>query len=368
MTSVVPSVIRPASAEELADAVREHVSLQLVGAGTKTALTAPRGDAVRCELTGISGVVDHQPSEFLITARGGTPIRDLLPVLDEHGQYFPFDPPLVDCGATIGGTVAAGLSGPGRLRYGGIRDFIMGIRLVDGLGNLVTAGGRVVKNAAGYDIPKLMVGSCGYLGAIVEVTLKVFPRPAREETLKITLDNFAAAVRMQNLLARSPIELTALDLEPEKTLIVRIGGRPEAVTQSASRLERFVREQDKTAKVTRVDPQEARPRPWLDGDLPATDRLVRVPLAPAKIEAVEMSLAEALVPRRYSVAGNLVWLRWPASRPLAQLDDLLRYHDLGGTVLVGTASRTRIGYRGDLGMVARIKQALDPDHKFVGSP
>src|SRR5690606_22830564 len=177
MTTHSHALLRPTAVEEVAAAVRELDAIHVVGAATKSALAAPRCDAVRCELTLLSGVVEHQPSEFLITALAGTPVGQRQGTLAGHRQYFRFDPPRVDAGATIGGTLAAGLSGPGRLRYGGIRDFIMGVRFVDGLGNVVTAGGRVVKNAAGYDMPKLMVGSCGYLGALVEVTLKVFPSP-----------------------------------------------------------------------------------------------------------------------------------------------------------------------------------------------
>lgn len=368
-TASDPVIIRPRTVEEVASAVRQHHGLQLVGAATKTAMAAPRGDAIRCELTELSGVVEHQPSEFLITALAGTRISDLQQTLAEHRQYFPFDPPFVDAGATIGGTLAAGLSGAGRLRYGGIRDFVMGVRFVDGLGNIVTAGGRVVKNAAGYDIPKLMVGSCGYLGALVEVTLKVFPSPLHELTLRITASDFLAAVKLQTLLARSPIELTALDLVPEATLWVRISGELAAVEATAQRVQSVVPGLDPAAVVERWEDADQVWRPLADGSwLEPEDRLVRVPLPPSKVIELERSLAETMVPRRYSVAGNLVWLRWPGTRPLGQLDELLRYHGLGGSVVLGQCSRYRLGVRGDATILSRIKRALDPDNKFVGAP
>lgn len=361
--------IRPRTVEEVSSAVRQHDSLHLVGSATKTAMAAPRGDAVRCELTELSGIVEHQPSEFLITALAGTRISELQQTLAEHRQYFPFDPPFVEAGATIGGTLAAGLSGAGRLRYGGIRDFVMGVRFVDGLGNVVTSGGRVVKNAAGYDIPKLMVGSCGYLGALVEITLKVFPSPLHDLTLRITASDFPAAVNLQTMFARSPIELTAVDLVPEATLWVRISGELAAVEATAERVQGVVSSLDPAAVVERWEDADSVWRPLSDGSwLDADDRLVRVPLAPGKVTELEQSLAETMVPRRYSVAGNLVWLRWPGARPLGQLDELLRFHGLGGSVLLGACSRYRLGVRGDAVMIGRIKQALDPANKFVGAP
>jgi len=360
--------IRPTSVEEVVAAVRQHERIHVVGAATKSAMAARRCDATRMEMTSLSGVVDHQPSEFLITALAGTTIAELQKTLDAHGQYFPFDPPLVEAGATIGGTVAAGLSGPGRLKYGGVRDFVMGIRLVDGTASVVTGGGRVVKNAAGYDLPKLMVGSGGFLGPIVEVTLKIFPRPAIESSLRIKVADFDTAISLQSTLARSAVELTALDLVPDATLLVRISGDESAVAVSIGRIEKIAIEHSTSAVVDRCGQDVALWSPLLDASwLDAGDRLVRVPLPPVKLADLERSLAEAIVPRRYSVAGNLAWVRWPAARPLAQLDELLRFHSIGGTVLIGQASQYRLGVRGNASVTARIKSALDPSGKFVGS-
>lgn len=368
MTANPEVTIRPTSVDEVVAAVRQHERVHVVGAATKSAMAARRCDAARMELTLLSGVVDHQPSEFLITALAGTTIAELQKTLDAHGQYFPFDPPLVDAGATIGGTVAAGLSGSGRLKYGGVRDFVMGIRLVDGTASVVTGGGRVVKNAAGYDLPKLMVGSGGFLGPIVELTLKIFPRPAIESSLRIKVTDFATAISLQSILARSAVELTALDLLPDATLLVRISGDESAVAVSVDRVEKIAIELSSSAVVDRCDQADSLWRPLLDASwLDAGDRLVRVPLPPVKLAELERSLAETMVPRRYSVAGNVAWIRWPAARPLAQLDELLRFHSIGGTVLIGQASRYRLGVRGNASVTARIKSALDPSGKFVGS-
>ncbi|MFN9911536.1 MAG: FAD-binding protein, partial [Pirellulaceae bacterium] len=110
---------------------------------------------IRDRLYRCQGILEYDPSEFTITARAGTPLSELVDALAEQGQYFPFDPPLVAQGATLGGLVSSGISGSSRLRFGGIRDFVLGVRWVDGTGAIAVAGGKVVKNAAGFDIPKL---------------------------------------------------------------------------------------------------------------------------------------------------------------------------------------------------------------------
>src|SRR5436190_11409249 len=114
----------------------------------------------------LSGMMEYDPAEFTFTALAGTPLAVVQKELAGNGQYLPFDPPLAAQGATLGGTVAAGLSGPGRLRYGGVRDFIVGVQWVDGSGTVIRGGGKVVKNAAGFDFPKLFTGSLGRLGIL----------------------------------------------------------------------------------------------------------------------------------------------------------------------------------------------------------
>lgn len=154
----------PRTPEEVAEAVRSGAKLLPRGGGSKPALSqAPAGVEV-LEMGGLAGIVEYRPEEFVIIALAGTPLSEVKELLRRHQQYLPFDPPLAAAGATLGGTVAAGLSGPMRHRFGGVRDFILGVRLVDGKGRLVRGGGKVVKNAAGFDLPKLMVGSLGQLG------------------------------------------------------------------------------------------------------------------------------------------------------------------------------------------------------------
>lgn len=197
--------------EELAEAVRAHARVLAVGAGTKPRLSAVGPGVARISTAKLSGIVDYEPSEFTFTALAGTPVREIERALAERGQYLPFDPLLVDAGATIGGTVAAGLGGPGRFRFGGLRDFILGVRFVDGSGRLMRMGGKVVKNAAGFDLPKFFVGSLGRFGALAEVTFKVFPRALATRTLVLPVKDAAAMTAVFTEAAGKRWELDALE-------------------------------------------------------------------------------------------------------------------------------------------------------------
>jgi glycolate oxidase FAD binding subunit len=361
------SNLNPTTIEELLRCVDAHPKLQIIGAGTKTALRST-ADCMTCSMTNLSGIVDHQPSEFLISALAGTPLTKMQEALAEHGQYLPFDPPFASCGATIGGTVATGLSGAGRLRYGGLRDFIVGIKVVDGLGQLVTGGGRVVKNAAGFDLPKLFVGSCGYFGAIVEVTLKVFPQPKQHRTVSLKLESFPAALRLQSQLSRSPIDLAAIDLTSDATLWLRMEGEAESIELTIQRIRTLIQQGEDRVSVQIVAESDQVWAPLDKGSFTeGQNRLVRVPLAPTQLLELERSLQELTVQRRYSVAGNVAWIDWPGIRPIQQLDECLRHHRLGGTVLTGKVPKCRIGVRPNQSMMKRVKAALDPENKFVGS-
>jgi glycolate oxidase FAD binding subunit len=367
MNAVAESLLHPQSIDDVVHCVRDHRRLRIVGASSKHAMTAPHTGTPRCVMTGVSGIVDHEPAEFLISALAGTRISVIQSALAVHGQYLPFDPPFASLGATIGGTVAAGLSGAGRLRFGGLRDFIVGIKIVDGLGKLVTGGGRVVKNAAGYDLPKLMIGSAGSLGAIVEVTLKVFPMPTHHRTVCVKAKTFPSAVKLQSQLSRSPIDLAAIDLTPDGTLWLRIEGEESALGSTTDRIQKLINDYGDQSSLSNVDTPEDAWRPLADGSFAATnERLVRVPITPSCLVAFNTSLEELSVQRRYSVAGNLAWIAWPATRPIQQLDECLRYHNVGATVLRGDVPRCQIGARPNASMMKRVKTALDPEGRFDG--
>ena len=223
--------------EELAEAVKAHARVLAVGAGTKPRLSAVRADVVRISTARLSGIVEYEPSEFTFTALAGTPVKEIAAALAERGQYLPFDPLLVDAGATIGGTVAAGLGGPGRFRFGGVRDFILGVRFVDGGGRLMRMGGKVVKNAAGFDLPKFFVGSLGRFGALAEVTFKVFPRAAAVRTLRLPVKDAAAMTVLFTEAAGKRWELDALEGAVEEGAVyARLAGPAGALEALAAEI------------------------------------------------------------------------------------------------------------------------------------
>lgn len=224
------ALLTPATPAELAEAVRSAPRVIVVGAGTKPRLSQVAGDFVRISTAKLRGIVEYEPSEFTFTALAGTPLREIAAALATQGQYLPFDPMLAEAGATLGGTVAAGLSGPGRFRFGGLRDFILGVRFVDGEGRLLRLGGKVVKNAAGFDVPKFFVGGLGRFGALAEITFKVFPRPATRRTLRLETVDDAAKVRLFAAAGSARWELDALDTAlDEPAALARIGGPAAAL-------------------------------------------------------------------------------------------------------------------------------------------
>lgn len=222
--------LTPLTPAELADAVRSAPRVLAVGAGTKPRLSHVPADVVRISTAKLRGIVEYEPSEFTFTALAGTPVREITAALAERGQYLPFDPLFAAAGATIGGTVAAGVSGPGRFRFGGLRDFILGVRFVDGGGRLLRLGGKVVKNAAGFDLPKFFVGSLGRFGALAEITFKVFPRPLATRTLRLAAKDGAAMAEIFSQAGGARWELDALEAAPgEGAVFARLAGPPAAL-------------------------------------------------------------------------------------------------------------------------------------------
>ncbi len=134
-----------------------------------------------------SGIIEYEPSELVISVRAGTPLREVEAALAERGQMLPFEPPHFGENATIGGCVAAGLSGPARASRGAVRDFVLGVRIIDGLGLDQRFGGKVIKNVAGYDVSRLMTGALGTLGVITEVSFKILPLPVTQETISFEM-------------------------------------------------------------------------------------------------------------------------------------------------------------------------------------
>jgi len=171
--------------------------LRLRGGGTKDfhGGAALQGDVL--DLRPLTGIVSYEPSELVVTARTGTPLAELEALLAQHGQCLPFEPPHFGDGGTVGGMVAAGLSGPARASVGAVRDYVLGLELVNGRAEVLRFGGQVMKNVAGYDVSRLMVGAWGTLGVITEVSLKVLPVPPAEATLRFACTQADALARLQ---------------------------------------------------------------------------------------------------------------------------------------------------------------------------
>jgi glycolate oxidase FAD binding subunit len=219
--------------ERIREAAAKRAPLRLRGGGSKDFYgNAPRGEVL--DTRGHAGIVSYEPTELVVTARCGTPLSDLEQALRENNQFLPFEPPHFGPGATLGGCIAAGLSGPRRASAGSVRDFVLGAKLVDGRGQLLQFGGEVMKNVAGYDVSRVLAGSLGTLGLIAEASLKVLPRPPSERTLRLEADEGEALAKM-NRWAGQPLPISATAWHDGR-LFVRLSGAEPAVHAAAHRI------------------------------------------------------------------------------------------------------------------------------------
>lgn len=219
--------------ERVRKAAHDGEALAITGGGTKSFLgRVSRGTP--CSVHAIQGVVHHEPTELVVTVRAGTRLAELESRLAQSGQMLPFEPPALGEGATIGGTIACGLSGPSRPYRGAARDFVLGVRCINGKGEILRFGGEVMKNVAGYDVSRLMAGAMGTLGILTEISLKVLPRPACSQTRAFEMPGEPASELMTSFLGRSlPISAAAY---LDGVLRVRLSGSEAAVSPAAGAL------------------------------------------------------------------------------------------------------------------------------------
>lgn len=213
--------------------ILERRPLSIRGGGSKDFYGGPRSGEILDTKTH-AGIIDYQPSELVITARCGTPLAEINSALAARRQMLAFDPPAFAATATIGGMVAAGLSGPRRWLGGGVRDHLLGVKLMDGEGRVLRFGGQVMKNVAGFDVSRLLVGSLGTLGLILEVSLRVIPLPRSDVTLRFELTE-AAAIEAMNRRAGEPLPLTA-SCWHAGAYFLRLSGAEAAVTAACRTL------------------------------------------------------------------------------------------------------------------------------------
>jgi glycolate oxidase FAD binding subunit len=360
----MPALFTPATPAELAEAVRSQPRVLAVGARTKPRLSRVPDGVALLSTHALRGIVEYQPEEFTFTALAGTMVREICHALAEKGQYLPFDPVWLEAGATLGGTVAAGVSGPGRFRFGGVRDFILGVRFVDGQGRLLRMGGKVVKNCAGLDLPKFFVGSLGRFGVLAEITFKVLPVPASRLTLKLPVPGAEAAAKMLMDAANSRWEAEALDLLPDgKTVCVRLAGPGPAIeTVSREILARWPGHALSGAEADTVW-SELREFRWAHPG----GALAKVAITPGvvgSLDAAARSLDGTQV--HISAGGNVAFISLPPSVQPAALQDELRTLGLPAVTLCGNAPLW-CGARSVPAIAGAVKQALDPQNRFPSS-
>ena len=350
--------------DRVRDSAARGIALRICGGGTKDfhGPGAPHHAGESLDMRPLAGIVSYEPSELVVTALAGTPLAELEALLAQHGQSLAFEPPRFAPGGTVGGMVAAGLSGPARASVGAVRDFVLGVEIINGKGELLRFGGQVMKNVAGYDVSRLMAGSWGQLGVITEVSLKVLPVAPAEATLRFDCDQ-AEALRLLNAWGGKPLPLNAscwVEDGGVGMLFVRLRGARAAVDAACRTMGGTLQDAPNVAD----DWQACRDQrlPWFTAR-PADQALWRLSVpqtAPAL--ALPAGVAAPLVEWH----GGLRWLQAPPEQ-----GDALRAlaAQAGGSASLFIASSARVegaktGFDAESVALAsiheRLKQAFDP--------
>lgn len=228
-----PQDFKQQAKAQILGAAAENRALEICGGGSKRWY----GQEVQGELLdtrGYRGVIDYEPTELVITARCGTPLAEIESLLAQHQQMLAFEPPHFGSNATLGGMLASGLSGPARQAVGSLRDFVLGTVLMDGKGDVLHFGGQVMKNVAGYDVSRLLAGSLGTLGLILEASVKVLPRPLAVSSRRFAMTQ-AEAIRSLNQWDGQPLPLSA-SCWHDGMLTIRLAGAEAAVRAAQHKL------------------------------------------------------------------------------------------------------------------------------------
>lgn len=333
-------------AEQVRKAAETATPLAIRGGGSKAfyGRVCP-GEAL--EVFAHHGVVSYEPTELVITARAGTPLAEIETLLAEHGQMLPFEPPHFAATGTFGGMIAAGLSGPRRAWAGAVRDAVLGVKLLNGKGEVLNFGGQVMKNVAGYDLSRLMAGSLGTLAVILEASVKVLPRPAVELTLAQEVTPADAATRLIAW-GRKPVPLSA-SLYHDGKLFVRLSGAEQGVAAARAVIG------GEAADASIWQGVRDQTMPFFQGDAP----LWRISL-PAAAQALDLPGDELS-----EWGGALRWLRSDLSADTIRR----RAAALGGhaTLFRGHDGKTEVFHPLPSAMWAmqkRLKAAFDPHGIF----
>jgi len=326
MASPLDSVT-PLEESEVADIVRSAnaggTTLRIVGHGSKSALGRNAPQERLLTTRRLNGVSLYEPQELVLTARAGTPLRDIIDLLDENGQQFAFEP--IDYATllgdsprddTLGGAISVNASGPRRIRAGAARDHVLGIRCVTGRGDIVKSGGRVMKNVTGYDLSKLLTGAFGTLAILTEITMKVLPKPETERTVLATGLGERESLALLRGASATPYEVSGLAVsfvEGHPTAALRLDGpeisvahRSEDLIQSLrSTGAHFEKLDESRSRAHWIRLRDAAPVAEIEG------QVWRLSVAPSDGFSVVDSLRGAGAPilaHFYDWAGGLIWL------------------------------------------------------------
>ncbi len=330
--------LKPRDSKEVEDAVRwalaNDKALELAGQGTKRAIGRPSQTDLTLDLSGLSGVTLYEPAELVLSARAGTPIAEIEALLDNNKQELAFEPmdygPLLGGnanGGTLGGAIAANLSGPRRIKAGAARDHFLGVTAITGRGETIKSGGRVVKNVTGYDLCKLLAGSWGTLAAMTDVTVKVLPKAETEATVLVTgLNDARACAAMAAAMGSSSDVSGAAHLpdhvaswfdglpRTEASTVLRLEGFAPSVEHRKAALAKhlksfgpvsLIEEKESRAlwrSIRNVQPfaaEAARSRP-----------LWRISVAPGQGHEISAAITPA-AQMFYDWAGGLIWVAMP---------------------------------------------------------
>ncbi len=360
-------VFTPNSIEALQALVRDSNRVRVLGSDglskTQSAVEGPGHpkNATRISLSAFNQIVEYLPEEYTITVQAGMLVSEVQAALAAKGQYLPFDPPLSGQATTVGSMIAKGLSGPGSFRYGILRDFILGVNFIDGIGNPVHTGGKVVKNAAGFDIPKLMTGSYGCFGIMTVASFKVFPIAPESRIIVFNYPSFKAGHEAFVSLGRSRFSLDILDLDSKGRLFVKLAGQPGSMDQRVNAIESHLSHQSDLLEPNSFHDQ------WHEGVRldapPPSGILVKIPVNPLSILDLENALAPYSTERRYSIGGYVCWLHWNNS--IEELSTILTQLNLSGQVACGDTETPLIAADSQKPFYRRLKSAFDPDAKFT---
>ncbi|MFI6350118.1 FAD-binding oxidoreductase [Streptomyces sp. NPDC050560] len=354
---VAGAVATPASVAETAEVLRSSTgSVVPVGAGTKTGWAAPPAS---CDLllrtTGLDRVVEHAPGDLVVVAEAGVRLDALRDRLAEHGQQLALDPP--EPGATLGGVVGANASGPRRLRYGTVRDLLIGVTVVLADGTVARSGGKVVKNVAGYDLGKLYTGAHGSLGVVVSTAWRLHPLPPAARTVLVPVRDTAHAGRLAAELARSPLTPAAAEL--------RWGGELGEGAEFAvlfESTEASVRAQARAAVALLGGAAAKAPPAWF-GARPEGGLVLRLAYEPAALTAVLDALPDGSHGNAHACTG-VGYAAVPRDCDLAALRAALAPYDGSAVVVAGTGVDHWGPPGGAFGLMTRVKDQFDPGRRL----